>query len=302
IQTLAGEREDDRVGGRGRYCKMYTERGLAKPRRKKWLARKMNKIMKKKGKFRVEMQKRTAPTGRISQTPFVSAMTIGKRVVTLRLRRECCWIYSNIMVVERSYEAVGKTVTRGYASCYAWVESCRIAAASQVIDPLSVRSREFGLPASQSTRRSIDPANPATRSTCTFARTKLTSYDHLPVHKSPKTHIARPPPPGPFASCVPTHLMRQCIANVHCIAQYCNTIPIAHDIINPNKYKHERVKDMTAAAMKMAGRPTLVEYKAAGGLGSESRGQSEPVGRARRQPQPQTERLRAASAPEHRPH
>lgn len=54
--------------------------------------------------------------------------------------------------------------------------------------------------------------------------------------------------------------------------------------------------------MKMTGRPTLVEYKAAGGLGSESRGQSEPVGRARRQPQPQTERLRAASAPEHRPH
>ncbi|KAL2740543.1 hypothetical protein V1478_000684 [Vespula squamosa] len=49
-------------------------------------------------------------------------------------------------------------------------------------------------------------------------------------------------------------------------------------------------------------RPTLVEYKAAGGLGSESRGQSEPVGRAQRQPQPQTERLRAASAPEHRPH
>ena len=37
-------------------------------------------------------------------------------------------------------------------------------------------------------------------------------------------------------------------------------------------------------AMKMAGRPTLVEYKAAGGLGSESRGQSEPVGRAQRQP------------------
>lgn len=66
--------------------------------------------------------------------------------------------------------------------------------------------------------------------------------------------------------------------------------------------KHERVKGMTAMAMKMAGRPTLVEYKAAGGLGSESRGQSEPVGRARRQPQPQTERLRAASAPEHRPH
>lgn len=64
----------------------------------------------------------------------------------------------------------------------------------------------------------------------------------------------------------------------------------------------ERIKDTTIAAMKMAGRPTLVEYKAAGGLGSESRGQSEPVGRARRQPQPQTERLRAASAPEHRPH
>lgn len=55
--------------------------------------------------------------------------------------------------------------------------------------------------------------------------------------------------------------------------------------------------------MKMAGDgPTLVEHKAAGGLGSESRGQSEPVGRARRQPQTQTERLRAASAPEHRPH
>lgn len=34
----------------------------------------------------------------------------------------------------------------------------------------------------------------------------------------------------------------------------------------------------------MAGRPTLVEYKAAGGLGSESRGQSEPVGWAQRQP------------------
>lgn len=67
--------------------------------------------------------------------------------------------------------------------------------------------------------------------------------------------------------------------------------------------KGKRVKGTTtAAAMKMAGRPTLVEYKAAGGLGSESRGQSEPVGRARRQPQPQTERLRAASAPEHRPH
>ncbi|KYN31781.1 hypothetical protein ALC56_13920 [Trachymyrmex septentrionalis] len=189
-----------------------------------WLARKMNKIMKKKGKFRVEMQKRAAeerageedrdgralsvcppltnehpppmhttfnaspqlrkspwrnvhrlaPTGRISQTPFVSAITIGKRVVTLRLRRECCWIYS----------CVAET-TRGN---------------------------------------------------------------------------------------------------------------------NPTKYKHERVKGTTAAAMKMAGRPTLVEYKAAGGLGSESRGQSEPVGRARRQPQPQTERLRAASAPEHRPH
>lgn len=64
----------------------------------------------------------------------------------------------------------------------------------------------------------------------------------------------------------------------------------------------KRIKDTTVAAMKMAGGPTLVEYKAAGGLGSESRGQSEPVGRARRQPQPQTERLRAASAPEHRPH
>lgn len=67
-------------GGRrwngGRYCKTYMRRGLVKPRRKKqlaptccicigkqtaagslWLARKMNKIMKKKGKFRVEMQK-----------------------------------------------------------------------------------------------------------------------------------------------------------------------------------------------------------------------------------------------------
>lgn len=64
----------------------------------------------------------------------------------------------------------------------------------------------------------------------------------------------------------------------------------------------EGLKVTTVAVMKMAGRPTLVEYKAAGGLGSESRGQSEPVGRARRQPQPQTERLRAASAPEHRPH
>lgn len=70
----------------------------------------------------------------------------------------------------------------------------------------------------------------------------------------------------------------------------------------PNGREHKRVKGTTAVAMKMAGRPTLVEYKAAGGLGSESRGQSEPVGRARRQPQPQTERLRAASAPEHRPH
>lgn len=58
-------------------------RGLAKPRRKKqlaptccicigkqtaagslWLARKMNKIMKKKGKFRVEMQKSNGGAGR----------------------------------------------------------------------------------------------------------------------------------------------------------------------------------------------------------------------------------------------
>lgn len=46
----------------------------------------------------------------------------------------------------------------------------------------------------------------------------------------------------------------------------------------------------------MAAGPTLVENKAAGGLGSESRGQSEPVGQA------QTERFRAASAPEHRPY
>lgn len=52
-------------------------------------------------------------------------------------------------------------------------------------------------------------------------------------------------------------------------------------------YAHERVPfylRSQVAVMKMAGRPTLVEYKAAGGLGSESRGQSEPVGRAQRQP------------------
>jgi len=74
-----------------------------------------------------------------------------------------------------------------------------------------------------------------------------------------------------------------------------NTDKTTRENNSPNGCKRERVK---GTAMKKAG----VEYKAAGGLGSESRGQSEPVGRARRQPQPQTERLRAASAPEHRPH
>ncbi|KYQ48948.1 hypothetical protein ALC60_12003 [Trachymyrmex zeteki] len=392
---------------------MYTKRGLAKPRRKK------------------------RPTGRISRTPFVSAMTIGKRVVTLRLRRECCWIYSirelqfgdiflittvrnkpsipvssrvtsiirlecrrnkwsnhpptltiwrkqsstaihpyivartkslatadlryalyinqpppvpplrttirtqksllisrthdrsavantharthaqrvhhagsrvharthaylGERVVERSYEAVGKTVTWGYAS----FESRRTAAASQVIDPLSVRSREFGVPASWSTRRSIDPANPATRSTCAFARTKPTSYDHLPVHKSPKTrrhHRAfRQLRAG--APDAPVNLILSLIYIYIFFFYKDHNVDKIWEKNSPNKCKHERVKGMTAAAMKMAGRPTLVEYKAAGGLGSESRGQSEPVGRARRQPQPQTERLRAASAPEHRPH
>lgn len=69
---------------------------------------------------------------------------------------------------------------------------------------LANSARPTGWPA----RRSIDPANPATRSTCTFARAKPTSYAHLPVHKSPKTRCNVPV--GPFASCLPAHLMRQC--------------------------------------------------------------------------------------------
>lgn len=68
-------------------------RGLAKPRRKKqlaptrcicigkqtaagslWLARKMNKIMKKKGKFRVEMQKSNGAAGRGDRAAALSVV------------------------------------------------------------------------------------------------------------------------------------------------------------------------------------------------------------------------------------
>ncbi|EFN70348.1 hypothetical protein EAG_11131 [Camponotus floridanus] len=190
---------------------------------------------------------------------------------------------------ERSYEALGKTVTRELVRGRD-EDTAAAAAAGQVIDP-SVHSREFG--AASWPRRSIDPANPATRSTCAFARIKPTSYAHLPVHKSPKTRRAfRQLPAGaPDAQ--------------HAAVSRCDikeAIPETVKIANRILKKPERIKDTTIAAMKMAGGPTLVEHKAAGGLGSESRGQSEPVGRARRQPQPQTERLRAASAPEHRPH
>jgi len=77
---------------------MYTERGLAKPRTEEtgeqlaparcicigkqtaagslWLARKMNKIMKKKGKFRVEMQKRAAEERQERETGADCALSV----------------------------------------------------------------------------------------------------------------------------------------------------------------------------------------------------------------------------------
>ncbi|KYN20406.1 hypothetical protein ALC57_07311 [Trachymyrmex cornetzi] len=83
-------------------------------------------------------------------------------------------------VVERSYEAVGKTVTRGYASCYAWVGSCRTAAANQVIDPLSVRSREFGVQARlknlSTSRMGISQTPCCVRDSQRQSRSRLLSY------------------------------------------------------------------------------------------------------------------------------
>lgn len=63
---------------------------------------------------------------------------------------------------------------------------------------ISISLSIFGIPSAQSP--SIDPRNPATRSTCVFAQIKPTSYAHLRVHKSNKTNCKRacafvtPPP------------------------------------------------------------------------------------------------------------
>ncbi|KYN01829.1 hypothetical protein ALC62_07301 [Cyphomyrmex costatus] len=275
-----------------------------------WLARKMNKIMKKKGKFRVEMQKRAAERERKRERQRTAAqrtkeykpsIPVSSRVTSI-IRLECrrnkwsnhpptltIWRKQSSTAIHPYIVARTKSLATADLRYALYINqpppipidfglkfgepSRAAAAASRVIDPLSVRSREFGALADRPT------ATP--------------SYDHLPVHKSPKTRRAfrqlRAVPGAPDAS-----------SALSCITRLWNKTTRKED--PSNGCKHERVKGMTAAAMKMAGRPTLVEYKAAGGLGSESRGQSEPVGRARRQPQPQTERLRAASAPEHRPH
>lgn len=54
---------------------------------------------------------------------------------------------------------------------------------------ISISLSIFGIPSAQSP--SIDPRNPATRSTCAFAQIKPTSYAHLRVHKSNKTNCKR---------------------------------------------------------------------------------------------------------------
>jgi len=71
-----------------------------------WLARKMNKIMKKKGKFRVEMQKSSG--GRTGRPRTVSRLTAGGWNVAEERAHEglCCAIFA------RRVQIVGEKIPR----------------------------------------------------------------------------------------------------------------------------------------------------------------------------------------------